>query len=137
MEAAFAIPVRVYYEDTDAGGVVYYANYLKYMERARSDWLRALGFNQDELAAQKGVVFAVRAVKLEFMKPARLDDLLTVSATVARRGGASLVFQHEVRCGSALLCHGEAKIACLNVRDFAPVPVPDAIVAKLENGRLA
>lgn len=137
MEAAFAISVRVYYEDTDAGGVVYYANYLKYMERARSDWLRGLGFSQGELAADKKVVFAVRVAKLDFVKPARLDDLLTVTAAIARRGGASIVFEHEVRCDTALLCRGEVKVACLNAHDFVPVPVPDVIVAQLENGRLA
>ncbi len=133
----FSISLRVYYEDTDAGGVVYYANYLKYMERARSDWLRALGFEQAELAAQKGVVFAVRSAQLEFIKPARLDDMVTVTAVVARRGGASLEFQHEIRRGEEILCRGEIKVACLHARDFVPVPIPEAIADQFDQWRMA
>lgn len=129
---AFNIAVRIYYEDTDTGGVVYYANYLKYMERARSDWLRALGFSQAELASENQVVFAVRSVKLNFIKPARLDDLLTVTAAVVRRGPASLVFAQVVRRGAAVLCTGEVKIACLDARAFAPVPIPAAVVSRLD-----
>ncbi len=95
----FSIPIRVYYEDTDAGGVVYYANYLKFMERARSEWLRRLGFEQDELARNPGVLFAVRTAKLEFLKPARFNDLLEVTVEIRERGRASLTFGQRVRRG--------------------------------------
>lgn len=128
----FRIAVRIYYEDTDTGGVVYNANYLKYMERARSDWLRALGFSQVELASEMQVVFAVRSVKLNFIKPALLDDLLTVSATVMRRGPASLVFAQVVRRDATVLCTGEIKIACLDARAFAPVPIPASIASRID-----
>jgi acyl-CoA thioester hydrolase len=92
----FFWPVRVYYEDTDCGGVVYYANYLRFMERARTEWLRALGFEQDVLATQHGVIFAVRSVALDFNRPARFNDLLRVSAGVVERRAASLTFAQEV-----------------------------------------
>ena len=92
----FFWPVRVYYEDTDCGGVVYYANYLRFMERARTEWLRALGFEQDVLATQHGVIFAVRSVALDFIRPARFNDLLRVGAGVVERRAASLTFAQEV-----------------------------------------
>jgi len=93
----FSTPIRVYYEDTDAGGVVYYANYLKFMERARSEWLRRLGFEQDELARDPGVLFAVRTAKLEFLKPARFNDLLEATVEIRERGRASLTFRQQIR----------------------------------------
>src|SRR3989304_1505700 len=97
MEQIFSIPIRVYYEDTDAGNVVYYANYLKFMERARTEWLRALGFEQDELIRRDGVIFAGRSAKIEFLKPARFNDMLQATVQVSRRGKASLTFAQEIR----------------------------------------
>ncbi|MBI5611719.1 MAG: YbgC/FadM family acyl-CoA thioesterase, partial [Gammaproteobacteria bacterium] len=97
MTPIFSISVRVYYEDTDAGGVVYYANYLKFMERARTEWLRGLGFEQDELSRTEGVIFAVRAAQVEYLKPARFNDALEVTVELARRGAASINFKQEVR----------------------------------------
>lgn len=85
MNAIFSLPVRVYYEDTDSGGVVYHSNYLNFMERARTEWLRALGFEQDELLRENGVLFAVSAVSITFHKPARFNELLAVTVTLARR----------------------------------------------------
>jgi acyl-CoA thioester hydrolase len=135
MTESFSIPVRVYYEDTDAGGVVYYANYLKFMERARTEWLRHLGFEQDELLEREGVLFAVRSVRLEFEQPARFNDALDITAQVTRRGGASLTFVQEVRRAHVTLCRGEIKIACLEAASFRPRPIPANIIFGIDNGR--
>ncbi len=130
----FSIPIRVYYEDTDAGGVVYYANYLKFMERARSEWLRSLGFEQDELVRAAGVVFAVRSVNLEFLKPARFNELLAATAEINERGRASLTFRQQIRRGTDTLCEGEVRVACLGAENFAPCPIPPAILSRLDAG---
>lgn len=127
----FCLPLRVYYEDTDAGGVVYYANYLKFMERARTEWLRSLGFEQDELMRDPGVVFAVRSCSLEFLKPARFNDRLDVSLRVARSGRASLTLDQQILRGSETLCEGTVRIACLDAQRFTPAPIPAAIAACL------
>ena len=96
---AFVWPVRVYYEDTDAGGVVYYANYLKFMERARTEWLRTRGFEQDVLIKEQDLVFAVRSLSIDYLRPARLDDLLQVRVTVSELRRASIVFeQTSIAC---------------------------------------
>jgi acyl-CoA thioester hydrolase len=124
----FAWPVRVYYEDTDAGGVVYYANYLRFLERARTEWLRSLGFEQDALARDAGVIFAVRRVEVDYLKPARFNDALTVHARIAERGRASLVFAQEIRRGDEVLVKGMVKVACLEAASFRPAPIPAAIV---------
>ena len=124
MKPIFSIPMRVYYEDTDAGGVVYYANYLKFMERARTEWLRGLGFEQDELSRTEGVLFAVRAAQVEYLKPARFNDALEVTVDLARRGAASLSFKQQVRRDGVTLCTGEIRIACLDVNSFAPAAIP-------------
>ena len=108
----FGWPVRVYYEDTDAGGVVYYANYLRFLERARTEWLRALGFEQDALARDAGVIFAVRRVEVDYLKPARFNDALTVHARIAERGRASLVFAQEV------IALGRPTVVALNMIDL-------------------
>jgi len=125
----FIWPVRVYYEDTDSAAVVYYANYLKFMERARTEWLRARGHEQDVLAARHGVLFAVRSIAVDFLKPARFNDLLHVSVAVARVGRASLVFEQRVRRVTegrvdTLLASGLAKIVCLDTRSFKPASIP-------------
>jgi acyl-CoA thioester hydrolase len=128
----FSIPIRVYYEDTDAGNVVYYSNYLKFMERARTEWLRDLGFEQDELSRRDGVLFAVRSVKLDFLKPARFNDLLEATAQVAKRGNASITFAQQIRREGLTLCEGEVKVACLDAATFAPHPIPPRLRARLE-----
>ncbi|HRC61225.1 MAG TPA: YbgC/FadM family acyl-CoA thioesterase, partial [Candidatus Propionivibrio aalborgensis] len=89
---AFTITVRIYYEDTDAGGVVYYANYLKFLERCRSEWLRSIGHDQTDLLRDPGIAFVVRSINLEFLKPARLDDLLTVSLEVEKITRSQIFF---------------------------------------------
>jgi acyl-CoA thioester hydrolase len=130
----FQWQVRVYYEDTDSGGVVYYANYLRFMERARTEWMRALGFEQDRLIREEGIVFAVRAANLEFLRPARFNDLLSVSLDVVQRGHASLTFRQDVaRCTDEQtpLCSGQIKIACLEAASFRPHPIPDYILKEI------
>ena len=135
--AEFSWPVRVYYEDTDNGGVVYYANYLKFMERARTEWLRARGVEQDVLIEQEGVIFAVRSVQLDYLKPARFNQQLSVSVSVAEVGKASLTFDQTVNLittegnvavkSDLLLCQGQIRVACLNANSFKPRAIPASI----------
>lgn len=128
----FFWPVRVYYEDTDSGGVVYYANYLKFMERARTEWLRRLGFEQDTLRERDGVIFAVRSAQVEYLRPARFNDQLDVRAEIRERGGASLLFGHAIRRGDELLCQGEIKVVSLEAGSLRPRRIPAAIAQRLE-----
>ena len=127
----FILPVRVYYEDTDAGGVVYHSNYLNFMERARTEWLRELGFEQDQLRDEMGVVFAVRSMDIAFLKPARFNDEVTVSASVKQYGKASLVFDQTVERGEACLSRATVKVACIDIERFKPTAIPEAILSKL------
>jgi acyl-CoA thioester hydrolase len=123
--------IRVYYEDTDAGGVVYYANYLKFMERARTEWLRALGFEQDALRKQ-GYVFAVRRACADYHRPARFNECLQVSSRLLRVGRASLDFNQLVlRPDGAAVCEARVGVACLNSDTFRPRALPPALVAQL------
>ena len=126
-------PVRVYYEDTDAGGVVFYARYLAYMERARTEWLRAIGFSNSALAQEAGVVFAVRRVEVDYLGPARLDDQLDVTAAVTDTSRVSLTFRQEVRLGDQVLCSGIVKIVCLDNRRFRPTGIPQPLLDKLRD----
>lgn len=125
----FRLPVRVYYEDTDAGGVVYYANYLKYFERARTEWLRTLGFDQSRLAREWNLLFAVRSMEVDYRWPARLDDLIEVvmPPPIVRR--ASLDFEQAVRRvdDGAALCEARVRIACLDAETFRPRGLPQAL----------
>ena len=129
-KAFISLPVRVYYEDTDAAGVVYYANYLKFCERARTDWLRALGFEQARLAAEAGLVFVVRRVQAEYLQAARLDDLLEVSASVSSLGRASLVFDQKIRRNGQLIFEALVTIACVAADAGRPAPIPPAVRAQ-------
>lgn len=131
----FSIPVRVYYEDTDAGGVVYYANYLRFLERARTEWLRALGFEQDDLRARLGILFAVRRVSADYLRPARFNDRLEVTVEAARVGPASIEFSQEVRRGDDTLCTASVRIACLDAAQFGPRPMPPEIAERIKLGR--
>jgi acyl-CoA thioester hydrolase len=123
--------VRVYYEDTDLGGVVYYANYLRYLERARTEWLRAAGFEQSALAAVHKVVFIVRAIALDYLKPARFDDVLAVSVEPREIGAARIVLGQAVRRGREDLVTAQVEIACVNTATFRPVRIPGPVVAKI------
>ena len=132
--SVFQWPVRVYYEDTDSGGVVYYANYLRFMERARTEWMRALGFEQDRLIREEGIVFAVRSANVEFLRPARFNDLLTVMTKLQRRGRASLTFAHSISREheeSRPCCTGEVKVACVNADTFRPQPIPETLMKEI------
>ena len=127
----FTWPLRVYYEDTDAGGVVYHANYLRFMERARTEWLRSLGFEQDQLLAREGVLFAVRRVSVDFTSPARFNDRLLVSARLMQLKKASLTFQQQItrQPDGRFLCGGEVQIACVDGTGFRPCAIPKSILA--------
>ena len=127
----FRWPVRVYYEDTDSGGVVYYANYLRFMERARTEWLRSLGFEQDRLARDEGVIFAVTEVDVKFRRPARFNDALTVTARIIERGRVSLRFAQAVYRENELLCEGRVQIASLDSARFSPRPMPEALLREI------
>ena len=134
----FRWQVRVYYEDTDSGGVVYYANYLRFMERARTEWMRVLGFEQDELLDRDGILFAVRSASLDFLKPARFNDLLSVSCEVVKRGRASLTFEQVIArdgAGQDPLCTGRVRIACLDAASFQPQPIPEYLMKEIADGR--
>ncbi len=127
----FHWPVRVYWEDTDAGGVVYYANYLKFMERARSEWLRALGFEQDILRDEAGVVFVVRRVEVDYLSPARFNDQLDVSVTLLELGRASLVLTQSLSRGDTRLVEAKVTLACVDATRFKPVKIPAPILQVL------
>ena len=130
----FEWPVRVYYEDTDTGGVVYYANYLKYLERARTEWLRHLGFGQDALMRDSGILFAVRRVEIDYLLPARLDDELVVELEIGSASKASLTFvQRIVRVPDTVLSRATVKVACLDGDRFRPTAIPANIREKLKN----
>jgi acyl-CoA thioester hydrolase len=123
----FVWPVRVYYEDTDLGGVVYYANYLRFLERARTEWLRALGVSQVELLASQRLLFAVTAVNIRYLKPARFEDELAVVVELARRRRASMDFEqrvHRVSPAGELLCQATVSAACLDADQLRPRPIP-------------
>jgi acyl-CoA thioester hydrolase len=136
-EFRFTWPVRVYYEDTDAGGIVFYANYLKYFERARTEWLRAGGVDQRRLEEESGVVFVVRRTALDYFTPARLDDLLTIGSRIARIGGASLDFEQEAWRGDELLARGTIRVACVACATLKPSPLPAHVEAALQGGPAA
>ena len=129
---AFTIPVRVYYEDTDAGGVVYYANYLKFFERCRTEWMRFAGHDQSALAAEAGIGFVARKATCEYLKPARLDDQLTVGLEVEKLTRVRVVFRQHVRRGDEELVTGTVEIACVNMAAMTPAAIPDFLHQKLE-----
>ncbi len=142
---AFVLPVRVYWEDTDAGGVVYYANYLKFCERARTEWLRSVGVHQQELAAREGLQFVVGQVQVRYVAPARLDDALDVGVTLVQAGGASLELLQDVRRRPSerldpfselpLLASMQVRIACVRVRDMRPTRMPASVLRQLHDNR--
>ncbi len=123
----FIWPVRVYYEDTDAGGVVYYANYLKFFERARTEMLRAMDYQQDELLASEGIIFVVRSVQVDYLSPARFNDQLQVSAEVSLAKKASLTFEQVITRGDDDLCKGVIRCACLDAQTMRPKAIPETL----------
>ena len=127
----FTWPVRVYYEDTDAAGVVFYANYLKFMERARTEWLRSLGFEQTTLLHDRNVVFVVRALTIEFLRPALFNDALEVAVVLKDVRGGLIEVAQTIRRGAQTLVTAEVKIACVNTQSFKPVRILQPILEKL------
>ena len=126
-------PVRVYYEDTDAGGVVFYANYLKFMERARTEWLRALGVEQQKLVMQTGIGFIVAALDMKYRAPARLDDQLVVQTTVTQARRASLNFAQRVVRADKVLAEGQIRVGCVRLSCLKPAALPDTLLKKIVN----
>jgi acyl-CoA thioester hydrolase len=131
----FTWPVRVYYEDTDAGGVVFYANYLKFFERARTEMLRAMGYEQDQLMAEQGIIFVVRSVQVDYLMPARFNELLQVTAKVSVAKKASLTFEQNISrntpTGDAVLASGVIRIACLDASTLRPKAIPEILLEQL------
>jgi len=121
--ASHALSVRVYYEDTDTAGIVYYASYLRFIERGRTEYLRSLGHSQHALM-QEGIAFAVRSVAAEYLKPAKLDDLLTVETAIASLGRAQLSFVQQVKRGDELLLDAKIRVACIDPASGRPRPMP-------------
>jgi acyl-CoA thioester hydrolase len=131
----FSVPFRVYWEDTDAGGVVYYANYLKFMERCRTDWLRALGIDQNRLRAERQLQFAVVSVAVDFLRPAILNDEVLVTAELERLTGATIVFKQTVMRGDEQLIDANARVACLDSGTLKPRPIPKDLFVEWRNGQ--
>ncbi|CAG0929218.1 MAG: Acyl-CoA thioesterase YbgC [Rhodocyclaceae bacterium] len=127
----FSFPVRVYYEDTDTAGVVYYANYLRYLERGRTEWLRALGVEQLGLALEAGLVFAVRSLNIEYLKPARLDDALAVLTELTLPGRAQLTLKQWIERGGETLVEATVRIACLDTKTMKPAALPAGLRRKM------
>lgn len=133
-DRTFIWPVRVYWEDTDAGGIVFYANYLKFFERARTEWLRSLGIEQGHLRKTTGGMFVVGETTLRYLLAARLDDELLVSASLETAGRASLVITQQARnaIGEALLCEGSIRIGWVDAASLRPARIPSVILEALE-----
>lgn len=130
MSTEFSCSVRVYIEDTDAGGIVYYVNYLKFMERARTEYFRSLGYNKAG-ANRESYQFVVHSAQIQYKKPAKLDDELVVTAKIAKFSSASLVFVQQVLRNDVLLSEAEVKIACVDGASLRPVPIPDELRERL------
>lgn len=139
----FVWPVRVYYEDTDSGGVVYYANYLKFMERARTEWLRAHGFEQPDLLRDHSVIFVVRSVQIEYLRPAQFDELLHVTVELSSLGRSQIEVAQRIeypqghkypegQAKNGVLTQASVRLVCVNGQSFKPVAIPAAIKEKIE-----
>lgn len=128
----FRHAVRVYWEDTDAGGVVFYANYLKYFERARTEWLRALGVEQQRLREQTGAIFIVSETSVRYLRPARLDDLLQVTVDLREPRSASLLLAQQAWRGNELLAEGSIRIGCVDAQSFKPCRIPTPLCDLLQ-----
>ncbi|MDX8379867.1 MAG: tol-pal system-associated acyl-CoA thioesterase [Gallionella sp.] len=129
----FAWPVRVYFQDTDAGGVVYHASYVNFMERARTEWLRTQGYSNAGLIQAFGVMFVVRSMKLDYLRPALLDDMLSVTAQVVEIGSSRLTLLQTVRRDEVLLTDGEVHLVCVSKENFKPVRVPEVLRSQWNN----
>ena len=134
MQKEFIWQIRVYYEDTDAGGVIFYANYLRFMERARTEWLRKIGFDHKILKEKYELLFAVKNLTIDYIKPGHLDDLLTVTSELLDSRKASLTFGQNIKNeNSELLSEAKVKIACINSKTLKASPMPDKLILELTN----
>lgn len=137
MNPDFSWNLRVYYEDTDTGGVVFYANYLKFFERARTEWLRAAGIGQQLLSEEHHTIFVVKSTAVDYHAPAKLDDELKLTVVVERLGRASVQFIQEAwhveGTNRELLATGRIKVGCVDTRTFRPTPIPDDVLARIKN----
>jgi acyl-CoA thioester hydrolase len=131
MPALFTWTVRVYYEDTDAGGIVYYANYLKFFERARTEWLRAAGVDQQALIEREGAAFVVKHASIDYHAPARLDDELTLTLSIEKLGRASVQFAQKAWKGERLLAEAQVKVGCVDIATVRPRSLPGAVADKM------
>jgi len=131
MSTVFEHPIRVYWEDTDAGGIVFYANYLKFFERARTEWLRALGIGQHALREETCGMFVVSETAVKYHRPAQLDDQLRVTATLAEGGRASLVIAQQAWLGDTLLCEGTIRIGWVDAATMKPARIPSSVLERL------
>lgn len=130
-DAPFSWPVRVYWEDTDAGGVVFYANYLKFFERARTEWLRRLGQSQQALREQTGAIFIVSHTQVRHLAPARLDDELRITVQLTDCGRASMSFAQQAWCGPQLLAEGTIRVGCVDASSWRPRRIPEHVLARI------
>jgi len=131
MPSVFTWPVRVYYEDTDAGGIVFYANYLKFFERARTEWLRALDVGQQALMLEDKAIFVVKSASVDYHAPARLDDVLNLTLSIEKLGRASVLFVQQAWRGDALLASATVKVGCVDAATLRPRALPEATAAKM------
>ncbi len=131
---AFEFPIRIYWEDTDAGGIVFYANYLKFFERARTEWLRALGVSQQHLREREGGMFVVSETSVKYHRPARLDDELIVTASLQQTGRAALLIEQQAthRASGTLLCNGSIRIGWVDAQTLKPGRIPAAIIERMK-----
>ncbi|QFY41601.1 tol-pal system-associated acyl-CoA thioesterase [Candidatus Methylospira mobilis] len=135
----FFWPIRIYYEDTDAGGVVYYANYLRFYERARTEWLRAEGIEQDEIRQNDGILFVVRSAEVEYLRPALFNDEVVVSASLSEVRRASLKFRQEIRrinMQGELLSSAQFRIASITAKTLRPAAIPDHLMERIKKDEL-
>jgi len=132
LQTAFSLPVRVYYQDTDAGGVVYHSTYLNFMERARYEWLRQLGFDAQSLEQVHKIQFMVRSLNIEYRKPAVLDDLLGVTLAVAAIGRSRITLSQQVMLDHTVLARATVEAVCVGAESLKPVSVPAALRQKME-----
>lgn len=137
MDSVFCWPLRVYYEDTDAGGIVFYANYLKFFERARTEWLRAAGVGQQQLSSETRCMFVVKSASIDYHAPARLDDRLEISVRIQKLGRASVLFTQEAwRMNDqdpVRLCTGSIRVGCVDTNSLRPAEIPVAVFKKISD----
>lgn len=130
-DVIFNWPIRVYHEDTDGGGVVYHSNYLNFMERARTEWLRTIGYGQNELKDEMGLIIVVHALNIDFHYPARFDDALMVTSKLIKVGGSSFMFEQIIKRNELVLTSAKVRLVCVDANKFKPMAIPQKIKDKM------